>query len=113
MDFTTVDDVLIRFNVISEVSMVGVALTLSFTIYFFRKIRNAFIHKSTDEICLTGQQETISKQHTEFGKLNFVLKCWTVIVVVCFTIVTIRFIIALVQLKSINEMPEDQKYLYR
>lgn len=55
VDFTTIEDVLIRFNVISEVSMVGVALTLFFTIYFFHKIRNAFIHKSTDEICLTGQ----------------------------------------------------------
>ena len=105
-DHTTVEDVLIRLNVISFVSMIGVTLTLGFTIYFFRKIRRAFIRKCTNEIVLAGQQETFSKQQNEFNKLNFCFKCWTIIIVVCFVIITIRFIVAIIQLKRMKQMPD-------
>lgn len=44
-DPISVDKVLIYFNVISFVSMIGVTLTLIFTIIFFRKIRADFENK--------------------------------------------------------------------
>lgn len=45
VDPISVDKVLIYFNVISFVSMIGVTLTLIFTIIFFRKIRADFENK--------------------------------------------------------------------
>ena len=45
-EFVKVDKALIFFNVVSFVSMIGVSLTLFFTIYFFRKIRKNFELKS-------------------------------------------------------------------
>jgi len=51
-EFSTVDKVLLYFNVISMVSMIGVTLTLVFSWLFFRKIKADFVRKSLRESML-------------------------------------------------------------
>ena len=51
-EFSTVDKVLLYFNVISMVSMIGVTLTLVFSWLFFRKVKADFVRKSLRESML-------------------------------------------------------------
>ena len=105
--FVTVDKALIYFNLITFVSMIGVSLTLFFTIYFFNKIRKDFELKSQCESFLM-ESKVIESTRAEFKRLDIVLKCWIATVIFCSVVITMRFLYALPYIRSINVGDESR-----
>lgn len=102
VDFLKIDKALIYFNVVTFVSMIGVSLTLFFTIFFFRKIRADFDVKCQCESFL-NDVNVINNQKSEFKRLDIVLKWWIATVIFCSVIITLRFLYALPYIRSISE----------
>ena len=98
---------LIQFNVITFVSMVGVTLTFVFTVLFFRKIKNDFDKKCLHDSYIIDA-DALTTQQTEFRRLANVLKFWSATILICCTIITLRFVHILPYIESLKT--GNQKY---
>ena len=97
----SLDQVLIQFNVITFVSMVGVTLTFVFTVLFFRKIKNDFDKKCLHDSYIIDA-DALTTQQTEFRRLANVLKFWSATILICCTIITLRFVHILPYIESLK-----------